>query len=432
MARQPKNAIERRLDYLAELWNDFAANPKARLLRWLTDEEGSRMLEVFFETQNEETSELPDLFIRLNTPFGGPEEYGYALASALEQVYEESRADLEAEGIDAGWRAPDAAVSRGGIEAFAASCGSLRAHYQDAMVLLAVVLEPEQIADKQGWQWWLQAALPYVPDGVRLTCVDRVEAPLLGEVARVAPDAVVTVEPRLDMAAARRELLQKAAGQGPGADFQRLFLELAENGSSMSPAEFDKKTQAALKIAVDQRWHALQVSVHMLAASHHFGAQRAAQALEAYRNAAVSAEEAKTSGDPAGDKLLLQSRFGEAAVLFGNREYQAASELYEAIGPVAAQCGEPLLAFEGWRMAGYCWRQAGAPAKSWELYWQAMDAAAAVDEQGRRASALPFVGRDLMELAAMPVYRGNVPTIEARMAELCGQDWREQVEAALT
>jgi hypothetical protein len=413
------------------LWGDFASNEKARLLRWLTDEDGAQMLDVFFETQNEETSEVPDLFIRLKAPFLNAAAYGYALADALQAVYEESRPDLEAEGIDAAWQAPDPAQARDGISAFAACCGSLRAHYQDAMVLLAIVLEPEQITDRQGWQWWLEAALPYIPKDVRLTCVDRLEAPLLAELAARAVEAVVTIEPRLDMPAAQRELLQRAGGQGPGVDFRRLFLELAQVGPSSTPAEFDAKAQAALKIAVSERWHALQVAVHMLVASHYFGAQRPDRAIAAYRDAGVAAEQAKAAGDPAGDKLLLQSQFGEAAVLFGNSDYRGAGQVYEAIAPAAAGCGEVQLAFEAWRMAGSCWRQAGEPAKSWQLYWQSLEAAAAVDAQGRRASALPFVGLGLLELTSLPAYRNYTSTIESRMAELYGADWREQAEAAL-
>jgi hypothetical protein len=214
-------------------------------------------------------------------------------------------------------------------------------------------------------------------------------------------------------------------------DFRRLFLELAEAGPSMSATEFHTKTQAALQIATDRQWHALAVSVHMLVASHHFGGSRPDEAIAAYRDAAAAAEEAKAAGDPAGDKLLLQSRFGEAAVLFGSAAYEAAAELYESIAPLAAACRESLLLFDAWRMAAYCWRQAGAAARSWELYWQSLEAAAALDEQGRRASALPFAGLDLMELAAMPAYRSYVPIIEARMTELSGEDWREQAEAVL-
>ena len=431
MARQQKNAIERRLDYLAGLWSDFSGKPEARLARWLTDEEGARMMEVFFETQNEETSELPDLFVRINAPFTSADEYGYALSSALEQTYEESRADLEAEGLDASWRAPDPALSRDGVQAFAACCGSLRAHYKDTMVLLAIVLEPDHIADRHAWPWWLQAVLPYVPEGVRLTCVDRTEAPVLNELARLAPGAVVTIEPRLDMAAAQRELLQKAGGQGPGVDFRRLFLELAQCGPSTSPAEFDRKSRAALQITVDQRWPALQVAVHMLVAARHFGGHRPQEAIEAYRHAAAAAGEAKAAGDPAGDKLLVQSRFGEAAVLLGEGDYQGAAGLYEETAPLAAAGGDPLLTFEALRMAGHCWQQAGAKAQSWELYGQALETAATMDEQSRRASALPFLGRDLIALTEIPAYRNYAPIVEARMAELCGEDWRELAEAAL-
>ena len=112
-------------------------------------------------------------------------------------------------------------------------------------------------------------------------------------------------------------------------------------------------------------------------------------------------------------------------------DFRSAAQLYETIAPAATGCGESQLAFEAWRMAGYCWQQAGAPARSWELYWQSLDAAATLDEQARRASALPFAGLGLLELAGLPVYRTYVPTIESRMAELCGDDWHELAEAAL-
>ena len=44
-----KNAIEQRIDELGQLWNEFAENPKARLLRCVVDSDSARMMDLFLE-----------------------------------------------------------------------------------------------------------------------------------------------------------------------------------------------------------------------------------------------------------------------------------------------------------------------------------------------------------------------------------------------
>ena len=86
-----KNPIEQRIDYLAGLWNEFAKDPEPRLLRWLVDDDGVRMVELLIEMQNEEVGDIPDLFIRFDVPFTDSQSYPLELFKSLIEQYEESR-----------------------------------------------------------------------------------------------------------------------------------------------------------------------------------------------------------------------------------------------------------------------------------------------------------------------------------------------------
>src|SRR5262249_58967281 len=70
-----KNPIERRLDEVRAHWDQFAEQPEARLLCWQADGDDARLVEVFLEVQRH-GGDVPDLFIRFNTPFLNPAGFG--------------------------------------------------------------------------------------------------------------------------------------------------------------------------------------------------------------------------------------------------------------------------------------------------------------------------------------------------------------------
>jgi uncharacterized protein involved in type VI secretion and phage assembly len=81
----PKNAIERRLCVLIALWNEFAENPEARMLRWLVDQEEARMIDVFLEGQDEAGGDVPHLLIRFDEPFEDATTQRFSLVQSLQQ-----------------------------------------------------------------------------------------------------------------------------------------------------------------------------------------------------------------------------------------------------------------------------------------------------------------------------------------------------------
>src|SRR5262249_39131364 len=136
-ATRPKNAIERRLERLQAHWDEFAVRNGPRLLVWQADGEDARLVEVFLEVQREGAGESPDLFVRLQAPFGrgggrlgGGGGYGLALINDLCAQYDEARPGLAAAGLADNWVCPGPANGADDAAAFVRAADSLRAHYQ--------------------------------------------------------------------------------------------------------------------------------------------------------------------------------------------------------------------------------------------------------------------------------------------------------------
>ena len=175
-----KNAIEERLDTIETLWNGFAEDKEARLLRWLVDADESRMIDIFLEVQNEEGSTVPDLFIRFDEPFEAPDLYGFTLRESLRAKYEEIREPIRQENIDAAWQCPSTQSGEIGIQAFLRACQSLQKHYETLMANLVIALMPRKIADDTARRRWLtQLAAAPLTFPIKFMVVDSLEQPVL-------------------------------------------------------------------------------------------------------------------------------------------------------------------------------------------------------------------------------------------------------------
>jgi hypothetical protein len=164
----------------------------------------------------------------------------------------------------------------------------------------------------------------------------------------------------------------------------------------------------------------MQTVVHLALGAGYLGAGRAQDALRCYRAASAVADEAQAQGDPAGPKLLIQSRFAEGSVLFNDGRLAEAAAVYETAAPVAAEHGEPILALEGWRMAAHCHEAEGRRDDAWRCGRHALEAAERIDEATRRGTMLPHVGQCLRRLAGRPPYDAEKAELEGRLARLLG------------
>lgn len=420
-----KNAIERRIDRLGELWNEFAENPQARLLRWLVDGDAVRMIDLFVEVQNEEGGDIPDLFFRFDQPFEEPHRHGLALRESLLREYEQIRQQIAEDDIPSDWICPPVQPEESDVAALVRSCASFRRYYEGLMVHLVGVLVPEEISSPDAWQSWLQGLVGVAsPPNVRFMVVDDAAAPALNDLSRAEPKRVVSVQPELDMPGAYAELLRGLPGSGPGFTFRRLFVALANASAAGNLVAAQQAADAALKIASGQSWPQMQVAVFAALGAAHLAAGKTAEALRSYRgaNQAVAGQ-----NDPTAAKLNVQTRFAEASVLLSDGEYEQAAEVYEQTAPLAEQQEDHLSALEGWRMAAYCRETAGQPEEAWKHGQKALDVGALLDEQTRANSTLPYAGQGLLRLTRRPQYERQADAIRQRMVDLVGPGWEENL-----
>jgi hypothetical protein len=352
--------------------------------------------------QNEEIGDVPDLFVRLDAPFSNRDGYVSALGEEFVAGYLESRDVIVESGLAADWVPPERLPSESDLAYFVRCCISFRRYYDGAMQLLVLALMPEQAGDAEGWQEWLIALLQEeLPAEVRVMVLDDAGAPQLDRLAEEAPALVRTVRPELDMARAMEELAADSGETGPGSLFRRHLLRLNSAAAKGEVEAAARAAAAALRVAEREGWRDMQTVVHLALGAGYLGAGRAQDALRCYRAASAVSGEAQAQGDPAGPKLLIQSRFAEGSVLFNDGRLAEAAAVYETTAPVAAEHGEPILALEGWRMAAHCHEAEGRRDDAWRC-------------------GLPHVGQCLRRLAGRPPYDAEKAELEGRLARLLG------------
>jgi tetratricopeptide (TPR) repeat protein len=432
---RPQNAIDRRLDRLSAFWEEFTEDPDARLLRWLVTSDEMQIVRGFVEQQRSGAGNLPDLFLLIEAPFDEDRRYGITLRQELIKLYDDLKADdnlrqdLLAENVSLGWVCPGLTHGASDMAAFLEACASFCEYYESAMVHLALAVLPERISHPSAWRdWWIALLRHDVPHRLRFTVLDSVEAPVLDGLAAAEPTLVRTVTPKLDMAGAVEELVREAGGTGPGVMFRKHFIALTNAAAKRNLAEAEQAASAALQIAVAQKWLDQQVVIHIALGAAYFSAGKSAEAIARYREAGRSAADMVSQQNPVGPTLLVQSRLSEAAVLVGEKQYHAATQVYKEAAALASQEKSFLLALEGWRMSGYCHEMAGDIDAAWRSGCQALEIGELLDDKVRPDSTLPYVGQGLLRLTRHSSYSNRAPEVRQRLTELVGADWETKID----
>lgn len=421
---KPANAIERRISQVESHWNKFAENDEARLLRWLGAPEDFRIVDAFYEIQNEEAGETPDFFIRLDAPFRKPDDYGLELTRQFQKLYDDSRNDLKESGIASDWTGPKVEAAENGQKAFAWTLVSFHKYYADLMERLAVYLSPTEISDGNALAKWLAQLLAgNMPSPIRIMMTDLATTPILSKLAEREPKKVVTIPLNLDMPSAMLELSRGESGQmGPDALFRRHMVALNKAAADKDLAGAEASSRAALTIAKEQEWPHMGAVILMMLASVYVAADSPEKALETYSRstqAAVAARKAKFQEAPT---LWLQSRLAEASCRLKMNDHEAACAVYEETAPFAEKAGNTFAAIESWRMAAYCHQALGRMEKFWECGDLGMDIAEKAEPPQRAQTTLAMFGEALMQAAGDDKDRATA--IDKRLTELLGPNWR--------
>ncbi|WLE99135.1 MAG: hypothetical protein QTN59_09910 [Candidatus Electrothrix communis] len=427
MSDRKKNAIEQRLDALIDSWNEFAQESSdSCLLRWLVTADEARMIDVFLENENESCGQTPDLFLVFDVPFETPEQYSASLIISFNEQYEASKKILEEAGVDTHWIFSETELKKDDLERFINRCQSFKEHYTAILEQLVVVLIPESVSDVTSYERWLgELLLAPGNAALRFMIVDDIHSPLLSGLAQAYPDKVRTIIPNLDMPGALMELVQNVPGKGPDYRFRCHLVALTNSAEKGDLAAAQQAYMSALTIAQEEEWLQMQVVAHMALGAALLGAAKFQDALACYRQAEKVSEEAVKHNDPAGKKLLMQSRLACGAALISDGCFEDAAEIYEVTAPLALELKEQLMVLESWRMAAYCYEQNKQYSNAWNCALQALAAGEQMDAQERQTSTLSYALQALLRIAGYQQNQRARKEIEEKATVLLGPCWQD-------
>ncbi len=421
-----KNPVERRVERISQHWCEFRENKEARILRWLVATEGTRLVDVFLELQNEEVSEIPDLFVRFTPPFDDADQYGFGLRDFLLEEYESIQQDIaDDEEVPSDWKCPSPVESRD-IETFVTCCDSFRQYYDELMDHLVVVLQPTEVSDEDAWRRWLSGLLRYdVPEEVRFLIVEETHAASLDQIAAASQGRMVTQKLPLAVPAMHMELLRQVPGSGPGFAFQRHFMTLSNAAGSGNVSAARHSADCALRIATQQNWTSLQTVIHMLLGAAYTVQGDGKQVLAAFRQAqkAVAGKDDETS-----KKLLVQGRLSEAAALIEQEQWEEAADVYTDTAPLAKEVDDQFAHLECWRMAAYCHEARRQYDQSWQCGNEALKLGEAADQPSREESTLSDAAKGMLRVSKQPEFKDERQLLEEKLDNLFGADWKQKLE----
>jgi len=394
-----KNAVERSLEELRDLWSKAADDPRARIIVWRIPQSSGRLLSAFFEAQKHPGDwQAPDLFIPIHAPFETGFSYSRTLREELQGRYEASRDDLREDDVAADW--PDAkTVCADSPAGTLALCASFAKHHQRHFRHLVLVLQPDRVLTQEAFTRWLDGALatPIAPN-VRLALVDELETRALQPVVERHGEAVRVIEAPLDMFDLARELAAQSGGSGPQVALRQMFAELMTLLERGSPERLEQRAARALALAERQQWPDQQVAVYMMIAGGWLKARDFQQSIAAYRHARESAQQAQAAQHPVANDLHMQTWFGEASVWFAAGHAEQAAEAYRQAALAAAKVPNPMFVIEGHRMAAYCLAGAGLKTRAIEQGSTAIRTARALPKADRPMTTLALALDDMMKL----------------------------------
>ncbi len=433
MSDRKKNAIEQRLDALIDSWNEFAQeSTDGCLLRWMVTADEARMIDVFLESENESGGQTPDLFLVFDVPFETPEQYLASLVISFNEQYEASREILEEAGVDINWIFPESELKRNDFEWLIKRCQSFKEHYASILEHLVVVLIPESVSDVIIYEKWLRELLLTANNAaLRFMIVDDIHSPVFSGLAQAYPDKVRTIIPNLDMPSALMELVQNVPGKGADYRFRCHLIALTNSAEKGDLAAAQQAYMSALTIAQKKEWLQMQVVAHMALGAALLGAAKFQEALIYYRKAEKVSEEAVKHNDPAGKKLLMQSRLACGAALISDGCFEDAAGLYEVTAPLALELKEQLMVLESWRMAGYCHEQNKQYSNAWNCILQALAAGEQMDAEERRVSTLPYALQALLRIAGCQQNQAGEKEIEEKAEMLLGPRWQDLLQGVV-
>ncbi len=456
-----KNAITRRIDLLQNLWDAFIRSTESGCCCcWSVLQEERSMIDTFFQVNAHESSDTPDIFLKLESPFTNINTYGELLSQELATLIDADREDLAADGIFIDWQIKYRADSKNH------AVGFLREffHFAHSIELeegkVIAFLAPASISNPKAWnQWWKNVLTLNIPDQMLLMVCEEKQNRGLTELTKAFPDKIKVFSPDLKMNDAIRELMSEYGDQEDGCThFRKAYFELTQAVGAQDGEQIKHWAKKSLALARQIGFPHLEVTVlcttgngFMMSGKTHAGITAFDEALkiaDLAKDKPLVAEMPDLKIDlPGGnlfEQLAVQVLFFKAAgFLSSNRpDYEQALEAYQTADDRLTKMlatnktnsneldwtNGGIIHFhrsEALRMTGYCSEKLGRHQEALKIYTRAVSLAEKMSPEMRQSTMLSYVGQAMLNICGKNGEKKKYWRIQEKMEELLGVGWAD-------
>jgi tetratricopeptide (TPR) repeat protein len=431
------NPIEKRLNKVAEEWENLVIHETARLGRFIGSPDDRQLFDTFLKIEDEEEGQVPDLFVRITAPFERADQFVLAALLTLEhkaQAMGEAAAEAEKEEAEKAppfprdWQAPKPTPGGDPADVWMAAVISWVDAYGPFYEAFGFYIDPDTVSSAHEYMRFLYtvAKHPKHPAKARHMVFDDAAQPGLKPLADAERVRIATVPLMLDMPGALNELAEQNDDGSPGGQFRKHYMAAATSAGKGDMSTAAAKGKSALAIAEEQKWPGLQVVVHLVLAAGYLGQKGHEPAFTEYEKAHAAANAAKVAGDPTGPKLELQALAGKAATRVSQGDFERAGREYEIMAQKAEAAGDERMTLEGHRMAGYCRESLKDYEGAFQLNGKAAKVAEQMKPEDRELSTLPYVGQALTRIT-QKVRKDQAAAVKAYIDKLL-PGWENKVQ----
>ncbi len=424
------NAVTHCIDQMREQWLDATNSSDARIIRWLVHANEISMVDAFWDNESLEQKNSYNSLIRLNAPFIDHESYGFDLIQYLQDELNKDVTENEESLPKLEWRAAGINKDDDNVEYFIAQTSAfIRALNIDESEKLILFIAPQLLTGIEDWQlWWMNLAQAQLPKHLMVMVVDYAKKPLLEDAAMDFKHVITTIEPEIDVYETLDKLIAEGNPADPEVEIRKHIMAATEALSLKKYGKINKEIKVAKKIAVKYNWSHYIIIIHLLTGGMHFTKKKYGSSIKSFKKALKTAEFMIKEGKEEGTFYRVQGLNNLASAYMADKQYEKAIKTGSKAVKVALRNDMPFLVMNAHQIKAKAYSLSGDYYESWESLNDVLEVADKVDEKILAGSTLPSSGVELIELANDLGFRDRIDSIDKRMAELIGPDWKEKAE----
>ncbi|ADB40097.1 hypothetical protein [Spirosoma linguale] len=398
------NPLSQRISVLERLWQEFRRLPDARLCRWLFVPDEHWFLTLFLQKQTGPQAVSNDIFITLDTPVQHWQTFfEQALADLSEQVGHDLLL-LADQNIRIQWPPEANGVKQDPITRFISSVNLLDTRlrtYTDGLLVLCLL--PQATASNIVLDQMLTALLMGgLSPTVRILITDTVGAEQLATLPGRFRKEVCSNPINLQLQKVIHQVAALGSPMAPDVKFRQWHAELSTALTQRNLPDVLYFARKCELICQQERWAALEGSVHLSVAQAYKDHRRHEDALDRYKRVIDQMEPLYDAGDALAGRISLVAWLGAGEIYETTRQRQRAINEYELASNRAEHLKEWLLAIESHRRLALAYEQHGRSRLSEEHYLRLFTLAEHLPPEQHAVARLPEIGRQYWQRQQTP------------------------------